>query len=173
MGISFSAMRKILEQENICDALKGRVRYFATRYRESHDEEGRVAVLVDDVEVMQSSWFLWMQKYHEFVEATRGSRNIGLNDEYWKKVNIETHNQGGFDQFGFYNAFYKYQNQSIDDSFADDDPLIRLFAVLDKRIGKRRLPLILETMNSQPDWLKPFYLLRLEAENFKPEEAGS
>ena len=35
MGLSWSAMRKVLEDENICDSLKGRVQYFVTRYRES------------------------------------------------------------------------------------------------------------------------------------------
>ena len=43
MSISWSAMRKKLETENICDSLKGRINYFATRYRKSHDEMGRVA----------------------------------------------------------------------------------------------------------------------------------
>ena len=31
MGLSWSAMRKVLEDENICDSLKGRVQYFVTR----------------------------------------------------------------------------------------------------------------------------------------------
>ena len=51
MGLSWSAMRKVLEHENICDSLKGRVQYFVTRYRESHDEEGRVAVRLDGNEI--------------------------------------------------------------------------------------------------------------------------
>ena len=169
MGISFSAMRKILEQENICDLLKGRVRYFATRYRESHDEMGRVAILIDDVEVMKSSWFIWAEKSHDIYEKTRGSHNNGLTyEEYWDKVYIETSNQGGFDQFCFYNAFYKYQNQSIDDNISDNEPIVRLFAVMDKRIGKRRLPFIRDAVGNQPDWLKPFYLLRLIADKESP-----
>lgn len=44
MGGSFSGMRKILVKENICETLKGRVRYFATRYRKFHDQEGRAAM---------------------------------------------------------------------------------------------------------------------------------
>ena len=38
MGISWSTMRKKLETENLCDSLRGRITYFATRYRKSHDE---------------------------------------------------------------------------------------------------------------------------------------
>lgn len=35
--LSFSAMRKKLEQDNICPSMKGRIQYFATRYRKVHD----------------------------------------------------------------------------------------------------------------------------------------
>lgn len=46
MGMSWSAMRKVLEEEYICDALRGRVRYFVTRYR-LIDDIGAVAIYVD------------------------------------------------------------------------------------------------------------------------------
>ncbi len=59
MALSWSGMRKVLEQENICDSLKGRIQYFATRYRKSHDEEGRVAIRLDGEELFKSSWFDW------------------------------------------------------------------------------------------------------------------
>lgn len=51
MGISFSAMRKKLEQEYICSSLKGRVQYFATRYRKVHHREGRIGIIFDKQEV--------------------------------------------------------------------------------------------------------------------------
>lgn len=166
MSISWSAMRKKLETENICDSLKGRVTYFATRYRKSHDEMGRVAVLLDGKEVLQSSWFEWAKKSHEIYEATRGPHNKGLtHDEYWKKVDIETHNQYGFDQFCFYNAYYEYANQSIENSLNADDPIIRLFAILDRRVGKRTLEKLKPTLDSLPKWLRYFYDLRIESEN--------
>lgn len=57
MGLSWSAIRKILEQDNICDLLKGRVQYFATRYRMSHDEEGRVALRLDGKEIFKSCFY--------------------------------------------------------------------------------------------------------------------
>ena len=44
--------RKILEQDLLCNSLRGRVRYFATRYRNAHDGIGRVCVLVDEKEVI-------------------------------------------------------------------------------------------------------------------------
>ncbi|MDL2259126.1 hypothetical protein LJC42_08300, partial [Eubacteriales bacterium OttesenSCG-928-K08] len=65
MGLSWSAMRKVLEQENICESLKGRIQYFATRYRKSHDQEGRVAIRLDGEEIFKSDFFDWDTKRHE------------------------------------------------------------------------------------------------------------
>lgn len=76
-------------------------------------------------------------------------------------------NRGGFDQFAFYNAFHFYQNHSIDESLSSPDPIVKLFAIFDKRVGKRRLQKILSEIESQPDWLKIFYRLRMEAEGIK------
>ena len=65
MGLSWSAMRKVLEDENICVSLKGRVQYFVTRYRESHDQEGRVAVRLDGNEIFKSNFYDGEIKRHE------------------------------------------------------------------------------------------------------------
>ena len=40
-----------------------------------------------------------------------------------------------------------------------------MFAILDRRVGKRTLERLKDLLNEQPEWLKPFYLLRFEAEN--------
>ena len=157
-------MRKRLETENICDSLKGRIKYFATRYRECHDEEGRVAVLVDGKEVLKSCWFDWAIKSHEIHEAGEIPREGLTFNEYWEKVHIETNNQCGFDQFCFYEAYYEYANQSIENSLKAADPIVKMFAILDRRVGKRTLEKVKLEMNSLPEWLRYFYDLRLESE---------
>ena len=43
----WSKTRKRLEQDLLCEALRGRVRYFATRYRRAHDQFGRYSIVVD------------------------------------------------------------------------------------------------------------------------------
>lgn len=73
-------------------------------------------------------------------------------------------NKGGFDQFIFYNAFHAYQSSSIDESLKSDDPIVRLFAIMDKRVGKRTLQKLLSQIENQPPWLQTFYKLRLEAD---------
>lgn len=39
---SWSDIRRKLEQDYLCPALRGRIQYFAATYRQSHDREGRV-----------------------------------------------------------------------------------------------------------------------------------
>ncbi|MDP4153927.1 MAG: hypothetical protein Q8865_10910 [Bacillota bacterium] len=162
MGLSWSAMRKVLEQDNICDSLKGRIQYFATRYRKSHDQEGRVAIRLDGNEIFQSCYYDWQSKRDMLVKNNVISKKQA--ESYWDKVDLETKNHGGFDQYGFYEAFHEYQNRSIEESLSFFDPIVRLFAILDKRTGKRRLLNMIPEMESKPEWLKVFFKLRLESE---------
>jgi len=148
MGQSWSDMRKQLEQEYLCDSLKGRIQFFVTRYPRTFDEHTRIAIRVDGEELLKSDFVKW----HRAAEGTAQS-------------GIEIHNKGGFDSVEFYNAFYAYQNQSIQKSLFCEDPLVRLFAILDRRVGKRSLQKILPSIQNQPGWLRPFYLLRLTAED--------
>ena len=56
------------------------------------------------------------------------------------------------------------ENKDIQESINSTNPLIRMFAVLDRRIGKRTLAKISDTINEQPEWLRQFYNLRFEAD---------
>ena len=173
MGISWSAMRKVLEQENICDSLKGRVQYFATRYRESHDQEGRVAIRLDGKEVFKSDFYDWSIKRNQTwseINDTEGRKTSYY--ESGEHMELGALVKGGFDQFAFYNAFHAYNNGSIDDSLASPNPVIRLFAIFDKRVGKRRLQKILSEVGNQPEWLRYFYQLRLEADGISCNSSG-
>lgn len=165
MGQSWSKMRKQLEQDHICDALKGRIQYFVTRYRNSHDQEGRVAIRLDGQEIFKSCYFDWCETRKQVIaDLPAIKKTSDTYWEYWDKVYLETENRGGFDQFAFYDAFYYYQNHSIDVCFAAESSIVRLFAILDKRTGRRRLQKLLSEIENQPDWLKFFYGLRMDVE---------
>jgi hypothetical protein len=167
-------MRKCLEQDYLCDALRGRVQYFATRYRKFDDTEGRVAIRIDGEELYKSCWVDWTIKrdmaWREF------NQEIGRNTSYREArdiIELEAINKGGFDQFLFYNAFYEYQNQSIDMSLESKDPIVILFSIFDKRVGKRKLVKIIPCIEKQPEWLRPFYRLRYEVEGLAFSEESS
>ena len=165
MGLSWSAMRKVLEQDNICESLRGRIQYFATRYRKSHDEEGRVAIRLDGKEIFKSCFYDWQEKRGKAVKDNAILKKQAASYwDYWDRIHLETKNHGGFDQYGFYEAFHEYNNQSIQLSLDSADPVVKLFAILDKRVGKRRLVNIFSEIESQPEWLQVFIKLRLDAD---------
>ncbi|MGN0700582.1 MAG: hypothetical protein ACI4J8_06245, partial [Oscillospiraceae bacterium] len=75
---------------------------------------------------------------------------------------------GVFDQRCFYEAFREFDGQSIEESLSSDNLLVRIFAVLDRRLGKRRLLLIAETIEAQPETFREFFAIRAQAEGITP-----
>lgn len=83
----------------------------------------------------------------------------------WHEANMIVFENGGFDQYMFYQAFYKYDNQSIEKSLGSDNAIIKMLAIMDKRVGKRTLEKLSQHIVDQPEWLQFFYRLRIQAEN--------
>ena len=70
--------------------------------------------------------------------------------------------QAGYTGKNYYAVAYR--NQSIQESLRSGDPIVRMFAILDRRAGKGMLREIQKNIGDQPEWLRPFCLLRLNAE---------
>ena len=165
---TWSGIRKKLEEEYLAQSLRGRVRYFCTTYKKSHDREGRAAILVDGKEVLQGNYYNFYLKSHPLLHE----------EPYWPwnqflVVDALTVGLGMFDQHTLYNAFRQFDNQSIEESLESDDLLVRIFAILDRRVGKRRLEVMGETLSREESVLRDFYLLRLDAEGMNPEKVFS
>ena len=75
---------------------------------------------------------------------------------------------GVFDQRSFYRAFEEFDNQSIEKSLVSDNLIVRIFAILDRRIGKRRLLLIQKTIDEEPETFQEFFAIRAKAEGLIP-----
>ena len=71
---------------------------------------------------------------------------------------------GYFDQRCFYNAFAEFDNQDIETSLKSENLIVKIFAVLDRRVGKRRLKIMKETIMEDPDTFREFYAIRVKAE---------
>ena len=158
---TWSKMRTKLENEYLADSLKGRIRYFVTTYRDSHDREGRAAILLDGKEIISGSYFEQWSKAHllpkdETLEDRLRSEFPFMDDTALK--------YGQFDQRCFYSAFQEFDNQSIEDSLKSSNLLIRIFAILDRRVGKKTLNRIKETIDSEPNIFNIFFTIRMKAE---------
>lgn len=73
-------------------------------------------------------------------------------------------NRREFDDCEFACALRKYRSVDIISALNDNDPIVRMFAVMDRRIGKRTLMKLKNSIDEQPEWLGLFYKLRLDAE---------
>lgn len=156
---NWQGMKYKLEQEYLADSLKGRVEYFVTRYRNLHDHEGRAAIIVDGHEVIKGN-FCNIIKYENLLPKK-------MLQEEWNLLDETTVDLGMFDQRSFYLSFDIFDNQSIENSLKSSNLLVRIFAILDRRIGKRRLINMAEIIGEKEPIFKFFYLLRIQAENIK------
>ncbi len=166
---SWSGMRKYLEQEMIAESLKGRVRYNCTTYV-GMDSCRVFEIFIDKKLVKQFSL--------ETVNTYFINNGLSLSDihkhlmtitDYWQGFwetfdRISVNNRTEYTDIEFCEALEQYRNQSIQYSIFSENPLIRMFAVLDRRIGKRTLEKITDHDDILPEWLRQFYKLRSEAE---------
>lgn len=164
-GVSmWSGIRNKLENDYLCPTLRRRIRYFVTRYRESHDQEGRVAILLDGKEILQSSYIAYMGDfYRRWGELRQNTSEEAPAAAFWQ-AREGAINAGSFDRRHFYDAFHIFDNQSIEESLSSDNPLVRIFALLDRRVGKRRLLAIGSQMEQELSWVRAFYVIRMQAE---------
>ena len=86
---------------------------------------------------------------------------------YWAQKALCMDERCEFDDEDFALALAEYRCLEAQEAILSDDPVVRLFAVLDRRICKTILEGLAHRMEEQPEWLKRYYLLRLEAEGIK------
>ncbi len=162
---TWSGMRKKLEREYLAESLRGHIQYYATSYRKSHDHEGRAAIRYDGKEIIKGCyWNNWM-KAGLFPRDEKYERRIAMENAYMDDVALKL---GVFDQRCFYRAFEEFEHQSIEESLVSNNLIIRIFAILDRRIGKRRLLLMQETINDEPEIFQEFFAIRAKAEGLMP-----
>ena len=155
---SWSAVRKVLEQDLLCEALRGRVRYRCTKYPNT-DNQGIFEIFVDGKMVKNFS----EESVGREARALYGGKGRA---EFWTNMrsHLEDDGRTEFDDQEFAEALRIYRQSDIQAAVSCENPIVRMFAVLDRRLGKRSLERLRDALDEQPDWLRAFYRLRLEAE---------
>ena len=164
---SWSGMRKYLEKEMLADSLKGRVSYGCTTYV-GMDGSKIFEISVDDEQIKRFSLETvnnyFIEKGYNSIENPYGA--IEYWDEFWSLLDKHPLNERTeYKDSEFAEALSVYRNQDIKCSVQSDNPIVRMFAILDRRVGKRTLEKLKDILDEQPEWLKYFYSLRFEAEN--------
>ena len=164
---SWSGIRKKLEKDYLALSLRGHIQYYATSYSRSPDHEGRAAIRYNGKEIIKGCY------YNNWLKAAR----FPQDETYEKRMKKEfafmddtALRLGVFDQRSFYRAFTEFEQQCIEASLKSENLLVRIFAVLDRRVGKRRLLAMKESITEEPAVFQEFYAIRAKAENWSREE---
>lgn len=167
---SWSGMKKYLEREMLAESLKGRIKYTCAQY-DGMDGGHIFEVLADGRSVKRFSW----ETVNSYFIKNSGKNpdlkqdsSVGV-DEYWAGFlqalyDCPINSRTEYTDDEFCKALKMYRNQNIRDSIYSDDPIQRMFAVLDRRLGKRTLAVIKKDIDRQPGWLHFFYDMRMRAE---------
>lgn len=164
---SWGGLRKWLE-DSLCDELRGRVTYFLTRYEKVHNAYGRAAVRVDGEEKVI---FSWIEGYHQERDQDRLWREEGkpafddeLTARYNKALKAEWDEKCAYCERDFLFAVLRFRGMTVRDALNDEDYIVKLLAIMDRRVGSRTLAAIGadKAYESYPEWVRQFYCLRLK-----------
>lgn len=145
----------------LCASLKGRITYYLTRYHKVHNSYGRASILLDRKELVNFTWVEMYQQDHDLHELWEETGKWDLNaQELREKWDAgATYSEGDF-----LAAATEYLQLPIDAALDRDNCIIRIFAIMDARVGKRTLENIEKCAEYKkyPQWVRQFYELRLD-----------
>lgn len=139
-------------KSRICPELRDRIDFHATAYRRAHDDVERVWITIDGETVFTCKYYL----HHR---ASAEAFQCGVTGAAIRSIlrEVEIH-----DPKDFGNAMRSYLDLSIQDALASPNGLIKAFAIVDRRLGKRLLAR-LELSRTEHSLVKTFYRLRFQS----------
>lgn len=185
--MSWSKLKQQLESF-LCPALYGRVEYRASSYRYLPDKSGNCYISVDKKNVLNMNdrtssirWYQTEQEIkndsdlqipinHEDIESVRkDSKGIIPEDRLIviarsRKISEVTKEllsaQTSLSKSNFIVIATKYLSISIEESLESDDILLNILALVDRRVGKKRILNMTEKMKLKHPIVQYFYELR-------------
>jgi hypothetical protein len=158
---SWAGLKKQLN-EALCDALKNRVTYFLTRYHDVHNSYGRAAILFDGKELV---CFSWIEMYYQERDITPLYDKMPGSpyEELAEKMKPTWDSNCTYYEMDFLEAVLKFRNMPIQEALTSQNYIIKVLAIMDRRVGKRTFLKILEdeAYKDFPAWVRQFYELRL------------
>lgn len=154
---SWSGIRKYLEQEMLAASLQGRIQYSCTSYPNMDNCK------IFEIRVDGKTFKRFSMETVAFCSKETDCDDAWKN--FWAEKNsVPVENKAEFDDEDFCNALSVYRNSPIEESLYHINPLVRMFAILDRRAGKRTLIKASENLDALPAWLRELYVLRISAE---------
>ncbi|MBK8983879.1 MAG: hypothetical protein IPM38_16565 [Ignavibacteria bacterium] len=154
--MKWSKLKKTIEN-NFAVSVSGRVNIFVTRYTSGSFFMVRGWITIDKAEIAN---FSTSDNFRKFEWDTPDIDKRIPAEERTEGNAVE---KGEFSRADFLDACREFSSMKIDEALKSDNPVIRSFAMLDRRLGKRRLKLI-DSENLHPLVLKCLNF-RLECES--------
>ncbi len=164
---SWSNLKKQMN-DLLCDALKDKISYFYTNYHEVHNAYGRAAIHYNQKEMAAFSWVEMYAQEQEasqlYRECKKEGKAIPYGELYGELEKGKWMTEGKVCDGDFVSSLTIFLKTDIGVSLHSDNYLLRIFAYLDRRVGKRTLIKIKEESEALPEWVQQFYRLRCDAE---------
>lgn len=164
---SWSNLKKQMN-DLLCDSLKGKISYFCTSYHEVHNAYGRASISYCKEEIIAFSWVEAYQKEQELYQLCREGSEVSYGEMEKEKWIPE----GKLCNADFINSITIYLKTDIAQALRSNNYLLRVFAYMDRRTGKRTLIKIRDEAETLPEWVRQFYRIRCEADGitFSPQQ---
>lgn len=173
--MKWSQLKKRIEA-TFADSVAGRVEVWNTRYRKAHDAEGEAWITIDKQRVSSMGTYTYFMESDR--EQSRLCMELGCTDfrdplqrEAFRQAQEQAdqivNDRGIYRMEDVNSALFDLLNLSIDDAIRSDNAIIRAFATLDRRFGKRRLAVFDDT--KEHPLVRTLFRFRCEAEGIKVE----
>jgi hypothetical protein len=133
----------------IAPEVRDRIDFHLTSYRGSHDGADKVWITVDGKRIFSCKHYP-----REWAETAAYQSGLSRDEIKPALATVEIH---GPRDFG--NAIRSYLDMPIADALKSPDPIVRAFAIVDRRVGKRTLTK-LALSQTEHTLVDAFYQLR-------------
>ena len=157
----------------LCDSLKDKISYFYTSYHDVHNVYGRATINYCKKEIAAFSWIERYAQQCDMVEQYKkmDAASLVFDDcmQAYEFANTTAMKEkwmpnGTLCETDFIDSITIYLKTDIAISVYSDNYLLRVFAYIDRRVGKRTLVKIKDEVEKLPEWVKQFYKIRCEAD---------
>lgn len=156
-----------------CESLRSRVDFQVINYRRAHDQLGRAVITVDKLEKLNMCTITAEREEYYRERAIRKQlddfnfddrlNNLALNEQAHQLLKEEAI----YAQYDFFSALEIYFETSVEDCLKSNDILLKILCLLDRRVGKRTLMKMNDTITNEHPLVQDFFKLRCEAENVR------
>lgn len=169
-------------RERVALPLRERIALHQARYRYTREEVGRVWITVDGREIAQFDTSSYVRRRAELagdLRAANGLRPFGDAGGQREYLDADAaavdilRRAGQYDDYGALADLEAYLSLPIENALGSPSPLVRALAVVDRRVGKRRLRAILPRMEGEHALVVELFQLRCAAEGIRIGEGAA